>query len=295
MMERRIDMLKRKTIEISVIVCLMLLSFSVLFSVRVRAEEDNLLAAISGLSGETIQKYWAEDFDGDGNKEVFAAVGEDERNLTLWFSSRFAAEMLPVTGSVYARDYDNPEGVCYINNDQKLFVIESGGFGSGSTSNCYYVEDGHVKTVENAGEGLRQAKGMQFYIYPGAFDAVKYCNDDYTLGHTYKRYYLEWTGSGFGEYTGTEISQAELESYTGASDILSQARSEGYSIGTIYKRDNGIINVNLFMETASDIKYENLTLEIDDNTVNLVVVNNGGTNWIERYSFNGIYESSGYY
>ena len=286
-------MLKRKSYN-KAFVGLIVLLYSVAFCMNVCAEEDNLLAAISGLSGETIQKYWAEDFDGDGNKEVFAAVGEDEMGISLWFSSSVEVKKLPVFGSVYSSDYNYPEGICYINSDQKLFVIESGAFGSGSTSNCFYVEDGYVKTVENAGEGLRQGKGTQFYIHPGAFDAVGFNGDDFTSGHTYKRYYLEWTGSGFREYTGSEISQTELQSYAGASDILSTAQSEGYSIGRIFKRDNGIINVNLLMETDSKTEYENLTMEIDGNTVNLVIVNHGGTNWIDKYSFHGIYESSCY-
>ena len=256
------------------------------------ASEEELLSAVESESGLPVYRYWYDDYDGDGNKEMFAAAGAEERDTTLWFASSRETVHFPSWGYLYCDEqHSRPEGICTINSSQKLFVMEMGGGGSGSRSMCYYVKDGIAIPAPMAGENLTQIAGTEFAIHASAFDAI--WEGTYGTGHTYKRYYLHWTGTEFQEYEGKEISQAELERYAGGADALQQARSEGFSIGTDFRRDNGIINVNLYKEGETGQVNENLTLELDGNSVNLLVVNHYGTDWVQKHSYGGIYESTG--
>ena len=261
------------------------------------ASEEELISSIEAQSGEPVFKCWYDDFDNDGNKELFAAVGTEGRGTTLWFSSEKETVNFPILGYVYCDEWDNPEGICTINSEQKIFVVETGAGGSGSSSACFYVNNGIAIPAQKSGENLRQTAGTEFTINPSAFDATVY--DGLESGHTYKRYYLHWNGTNFEEYAGHEISKEELLQYEGGSDAVRQAESEGYSIGTIFRRDNGIINVNLYSETAPqgdgapNRDNENMTLEIKGDAVYLVVINHTAQEWVGKYSYGGAYESTG--
>ena len=121
-------------------------------------------------------------------------------------------------------------------------------------------------------------------------------DDGFSTGHTHKRYYVKWTGSSFKEYKGTKITQAKLKKYSGAASILKKARSLGYSIGTIFKRSNGIINVNLYKYEYGGRVNENLTLKISGSKVTLVPAawRFSDSPWIEKYSYGGVYKASGF-
>ncbi len=225
----------------------------------------------------------------NGSPELFAVVGEPESS-TLWFAGSRGVEQLPMSLTAY---YEGEgEHICTLSDGKKLFIMESGGFGSGSTSNCYYVTDDQVHTVAWAGEGLAHLSGDDFAIYPSAFD---YYTDPATGadagGHTWKRYYLKWTGTGFEEYIGTEISEDTLLQYSGAEEILQQAGSYGYSIGTIIARDNGIINVNLYTQTDGSRENQNLTLQVEGNQVSLVRIYDDTNDWLWSHSYGGMIRS----
>ena len=273
-------------------VCLCAAFFLTATSTVNAATEEELLSSVETQSGSSVFRYWYDDYDSDGSKELFAAVGTEEMGTTLWFASDKETVHFPTWGYLYCDErYSRPEGICTIDSKQKLFVMEIGAGGSGSNSICYYVKDGIAIPAPMAGENLIQLAGAEFAIHASAFDAIG--DGEFGTGHTYKRYYLHWTGTEFQEYEGWEISRAELEGYEGGSDALQLAETEGYSIDTIYQRSNGIINVNLYKETEAGRRNENLTLEIDNNKVNLVVVSHDGTEWINKYSYGGVYESTG--
>lgn len=263
------------------------------------ASEEELISSIEAQSGEPVFKYWYDDFDNDGNKELFAAVGNEETATTLWFSGEKTTVNFSTPGFVYCDERFSPEGICTINAEQKLFVIEAGGGGSGSNSMCFYVNNGIPVPAPMCGENLRQTEGTEFTINPSAFD--KNVLDGTECGHTWKKYYLHWTGTEFTEYVGQEMSLKELERFEGGLDVIQQAEAKGYFVGTIFYRDNGIINVNLYSEDYSTIgrdgrpdRYnDNITLEVKNDAVSLVVVNHDAERWIEKYSYGGVYESAG--
>lgn len=255
------------------------------------SNKSSLLSKVTSRdSGNVVKKYY-DDFDSDGKMELFAIVGS-EYNYRLWYASAKEVEQLSVEGSLYYSNSMKP--VAKVNKKQKLFLVESGYYGSDSFSQCYYVKKGIVYKAAKAGSGLKHIKGKLFAVHPGAFD--HYTSEGYFSGHTYKRYYLKWTGSKFKEYTGKKISKSILKKYSGASSILKKAASNGFKIGTIYKRGNGIINVNLYKKNRYDTNYENLTLRIKGKKVQLVKLYgvSGSESWIDQYSYGGNYMASGF-
>ena len=249
------------------------------------ASKSTLISRVERKSGAYVQNCWYSDFDGDGKKELFAEAGSD--STELWFSSDKETKYLEDVFSEYSY---NEKKVNRVSRKQKIFIYELSAGGSGSTSLCYYVKSGRVKTVKKAGEGLTHVKGKRFKVYMSAFDA--YSNG---TGHTYKAYYLKWTGKKFKEYKGKKISQSVLKRYKNGAAVLRLARKHGYSIGNIFKRSNGVINVNLYRyDSYGDREQENLTLKIIGKRVKLVKVNKYYNSWIQKYSYGGAYKSRGF-
>lgn len=60
---------------------------------------------------------------------------------------------------------------------------------------------------------------------------------------TWNVYYFYWD-NGLREYGGTSISTEEFATYSGSNVILQKISEDGFYITSIYKRQNGIININ---------------------------------------------------
>jgi len=183
-----------------------------------------------------------------GKKELFAAVGEGsyEGNATeIWFASTKEVKRLHenLNGDVYAVD-GSPGTVCTVSRKQKLFVAEEGAYGSSSWSECWYVKSGRVQNVNVYGcGGLEQISGKDFRIVHDTFDAVYV--DNHGEGHTYKPYFIRWTGKKFAEYKAKEITVDELKQYGGAAAVLRKIKQAGYDVTTIYYRSNKLIHINV--------------------------------------------------
>lgn len=182
------------------------------------------------------------------------------------------------------------EGICKVGNRQKIFVMEGFGGGSGSWSYCFYVKEGKAYRVKHAGEGLTHLSGREFVIYPSAFDFDD--TEGVMTGHTYKAYYLRWSGTKFKEYRGERITRRQLEKYQGADQYLNQVEQLGYTVGKIFYRKNGVININLQKKNKYSTSYENITLFVRGRKVSLKVLHKG-SDLIERASYGGIYKAAG--
>lgn len=233
--------------------------------------------------------YYA-DFDHDGKKEMFAVVGEDMYDNEVWFASEKQVKCVNNGNSAYINDED--AGIKKVSNKQSLFVMETGGYGSGSTTLCCCVRKGKAYKVKQKNlSGLKQQKGKKFTIAVGDFDAFKPKGADHTEGHTWKLYYVKWIGNKFKEYTGKYISLKKMKKYKGAKKILKKIRKAGYKTRKIIKRSNGIININVIKKDKMGTYYDNVTLKIKKKKV--IVVYNGWLkkgNIVERSSYRGIYK-----
>ena len=168
-------------------------------------------------------------------------------------------------------------------------MFETGAYGSGSVSVCYYVKNGKVVRVKKAGEQLTQRSGKEFVVYQTAFDY----NSDGT-GHTWKAYYLKWNGKKFVEYKGKKISLSKLKKYKGATKYIKQIKKLKYKIGKIYYRSNGIINMNLSIKSGGCTQYENITLKVTGKSVKLQVNDKTGKNIVDKSSYGGRYQAKGF-
>lgn len=200
--------------------------------------------------------FFRGDYDGDGRAEAFALTGRETGDAPayegeLWFVSEAGAELLQ-EGRAYERlGADGRPGAV-------LFCAEEGYGGSGSTSHLWCVRDGRAQSLGISGlSGFTYAGGDDFYAYPSAFDAAS----DGT-GHTWKRYYYHYDPqSGLREYGGIGIDREQLLACAGAAEIL--AALDGWEVGEIYCRGNGVINVNLYRRDGDVTRNDNLTLLYD--------------------------------
>lgn len=253
------------------------------------ATKNSLQKKIEKRTGNIRNTYY-DDFDGDGTKELFAVIGNEEGSNEIWFAGESGIKKVYSEG---ASVYTWSPGICKVSSKQKIIVFETGAFGSISSSLCFYVKNGKAKKVTKAGEGLTQASGKNFLIFPSAYDAIKEDGSSSMIGHTCKAYYLKWNGSKFVEYKGKVISQKKLKTYKGASSYLNKIKKLGYKVGKIYYRQNGIININLTKRISSQTYNENVTLKVKKNKVTLMVNYSSGNNIVEKSSYNGIYQEKG--
>jgi hypothetical protein len=243
---------------------------------------------VAALTSDTIKEVYYTDYDSDGSKEAFIITEKSEDLQTVWFSSEKETKSLV---SRWIR-IGKGQGICKVSAKQKLFVAEGSGGGSGSWSYCYYVKQGRACQVKKSGNGLTQTSGKEFTIYPSYFDSNLW--EGNLTGHTYKAYYLHWTGTKFEQYAGKEISQNTVKKYAGGANYLKKIRKAGYKIDKIFYRGNGIININV-SEHQDDYgtNYDNVTLKVKGKKVKLVVVYKEGKDIVRKSSYGGIYESKG--
>lgn len=238
------------------------------------------------ISDNILYEYY-DDYNGDGVNELFAVTGEKDNINQIWFVNDTYTECVYNNGkSVY---YGN---VFKVSDKQKLIVFETGAGGSGSWSVCYYLSEGKAVRVQKCGEGLSHISGKKFIVCPGEFDAMR--DESGMIGHTWKAYYLKWTGHDFKEYIGKQISIGKLKKYKNANKYLKQIKKMGYKTSSIYKRSNGIINVNIYLKEKQSILYDNITLKVKGKKVTLLVNNKKGKNIVEKSSYGGIYKAQGF-
>jgi hypothetical protein len=245
------------------------------------ATKSELKKNVAALTNETIKEVYYTDYDSDGSKEAFVITEKSEESQTLWFSSEKETKTLVS----FWINVCKGQGICKVSAKQKLFIAEGSGGGSGSWSYCYYVKQGRVCKVNKSGEGLTQTSGKDFTIYPSYFDKIRQGG-----GHTYKAYYLHWTGTKFEQYAGKQISQNMVKKYAGGANYLKKIRKAGYKIGKIFYRENGIININV---SENQTGYDNVTLKVKGKKVKLVVIYKKGKDIVQKSSYGGIYKSKG--
>lgn len=279
--------MKRKVIKLLFVLSIVLCTGNV--KEANAATKAELVKKIESQTADKVSKVYYSDYDSDGVKEAFIITEKSQDQQSIWFASGTEVKKLAWAWITVGKG----RGICKVSSKQKIFIAEGSAGGSSSWSYCYYVKKGRVYAVKRAGEGLIHNSGCNFTIYPGDFDSNCY-NGDWS-GHTWKAYYLRWTGTHFEQYTGTLISQSKVKSYSGGSGYLKQIQESGYKIGKIYYRNNGIININVSREvTNRGTDYSNVTLMTHGKKVELVVVDSKGKNIVEKSGYGGIYKKRCY-
>lgn len=254
------------------------------------AKKDSKKVLINKIKKKTdipiVKTYYA-DYNGNGTKELFAICGErglkTDSFKEVWFSST------KQTKSLFDHSWHIGAKRVKVSGKQSLFIAEIHSGGSTSSSKWYYVKSDKVKGNSKKFSGLKKVKGKDFRITEHAFDLS---TGEISLGHTCKQYYIKWNGSGFTEYKGTVISKSKLKSYSGGASVINKIISLGYRIGKIFKRDNGIVNINLHKSDGEgNVENQNVNLRFKNNKVSVITNNKGGMDIVEKSSYGGVYKS----
>lgn len=255
--------------------------------------KTELVEKVRSKTLDAIDQVYCTDYDYDGKKEAFIITKKSQYVQTLWFSGDQEVKKI-ATSVIWVSKAS--QGICRVSPKQKLFVAEGSAGGSSSWSYCCYVKNGKAVLVKRAGESLSHSSGKDFSIFQSAFDGMYDSHGKFYLGHTWKEYYLRWTGTKFVEYEGRTISRKQLEQYKGADTYLRDAEKMGYQVGKIFYRENGIINVNVSNKNTKggDIEYDNFTLNVKGKNVSLRICNRKGKNVLEKSGFEGIYKKKGF-
>ena len=260
-------------------------------STKDSAEDEFVQKVIeaAGATADMVGESLADDFDGDGTKEAFVFIckGEDKElnsfDGEVWFASDKACKQIEEEFSFYARDN---KVINVLSVEGKNFILVDKAFMSSSSTSVFYVEGGECKESVISGIGgfyKSEDTGdycvnLDMYDASLEFDSAEDANDPNLLleygpglekglysGHTWKEYFLYYDKdkADFVEYATKELTEEKLADACGF-DLAGEIKAEGFTLGHIYRRDNGIININYCMRTDNAngsvlIEYKNAT------------------------------------
>jgi hypothetical protein len=265
---------------------------------------DNVASTTGAASGD-IRYNCIDDFDGDGTFEgfVFAGSEPDDMNWcegTVHFASSDQCDEV-FKGTLYYND--NESVFRYMDCGSRRFALFNEAYVTALVSHIYYV-DGN-KPVESAISGIGDFYvggdpteiNMTLSAYDNFCDFTEGDESSYMwTGHTWKPYYFHYDESSkdYKEYGAVSISEDELAEIVGT-DLASEIKAEGYQVDNIYKRENGLVNVNYSKVVNNDdgtlsVTYKNATYDEKAGKYADPWGEGGGT-WQES-DYGGIYEIS---
>lgn len=223
-------------------------------------EEKKLELFAKETMKEEILGFQCQDYDNDGGLEAFFLTDkqkEEEISILcdVWFTDGKYREKLLEDVWIYLDSIEVWEL-----KECKIFKVEGRGNGSRTQSFAWTVKNKFPEKLDNTFSGLTYEGGNDFSVYWEAYDLYK----DGT-GHTWKRYYFYWNGTGFREYGGIPITKKELLLLNGTKEVISSLEREGCFITHIFYRKNGIIHVNYTKGKRQD----NLTFVLEGDEAKL--------------------------
>ena len=264
---------------------------------------DKVIQA-SGVDSAEVRNTIVHDFDKNGTVEAFVFVGGEPDEMgaaqgKLYFVNDEKCEVVKESGSFFCGE----EGMMWLYEvEDKAFLEVADAYATSTVSYLYYVDNGNWKESVVSGLGSFFEPGYvdDYCVSLSSYDAFLDYEDGkesegmYT-GHTWKNYYFHYdkeTGD-FAEYKGRAISVEDLDKSCGF-PLSEEITAEGYEIGDIYRRDNGIINVNYSRtskyEGMVSVEYKNVTY--NEKTASFVDVWGDGENTWQGSDFGGTYEEA---
>ncbi len=234
------------------------------------------VAKAAGVEPVSARYYEVNDFDGDGHYEAFVFVGgevdEDWGSAegTVWYVNEARCKQIHDEFSFAVFD-----GAMFttIKAGDRKFVLFNDMYATSYVTNIYTVKnfDCVEANVSRVGSASYDESTGDMSITLSAYDY--YCDyeagseEPMWTGHTWKPYYFYYDEASeeFKEYVGQEITESELAEICGF-DLAKEIRDSGYTVDAIYKRDNGIVNVNYSKEDIYDdgsrsITYKNANFD----------------------------------
>jgi len=225
-----------------------------------------------------ILDFWYDDYDGNGAFEAFAFVGEEQNpemdegyRGEIWFVNCDGAQQLEAS----------PHGIYWglidtYRFDGRNFAAATTFAQTGGLVNIWGVYAGEPRheSISNIGGGLKQIDDKNFTLWHSAYDFD--VTDGVTTGHTWKDYWFYWDGEAFHEYGGAAVTEEQLRKCDGAAEILDAIIATGETIGDIFYRGNGIINVNHLRTYESGRSNYHTILQLSGTEVTVVEVEGNG-------------------
>lgn len=236
-------------------------------------EEKKLKLFVKETVEEEILGFQCQDYDNDGEWEAFFLTDkqkEEEISILcdLWYTDGKHREKLMEDIWIYLESME-----VWDLKECKIFKVEGRGNGNHTQSFAWRVKNKLPDQLDNTFSGLSYEGGNDFSVYWEAYDLYK----DGT-GHTWKRYYFFWDGTGLREYGGIPITKKELLEVKGTKEVISSLERDGCIITDIFYRKNGILHVNYTKGQRQD----NLTF----------VLEGDGAGLAKDASYGGRYEAA---
>lgn len=241
--------------------------------------EDSLKNILLENVSEPILNFIYNDYDDDGSFEAIAFCGEYDEFDGSYFGTLY---LVSSNGVKVIREKDGywDSGELYEFENAKIIAITKY-YTTGGITYYYQINGNEIIELEGSGygAGLYQDEQGRMCMTDSQYDASVDGS-----GHTWNTYYFYWD-NGLREYGGTEISIDEFSAYSGADEIIKKIQGDGFAITTIYKRKNGIININCCDGWSNN----NVSVTYDNDKVELLPV-------MEEYHYEeGIVIKENYY
>lgn len=212
---------------------------------------QELLMREADATPDEIAAFLQDDFDGNGEEEAFAIVGEqtDDEEMggiegTVWFVTKDGCVNLhgPAGMGLYAKPRTMVMG-------DKKYVLFDEIYATSLLTYVWTVSDGRAKETPFSALGelvIDPSDGEgRFRIMDSSYDCMYNPETDSWLGHTWKQYYFFYndeTGEVM-EYAGTEIPEENVAFLCGK-DLVEELVPRRDVVSSIFCRGNGLIVIN---------------------------------------------------
>lgn len=279
---------------------------------KVAPESAEFERVLSSFTSDIILGVYPGDYNHDRSYEAYALtskneIGEDvlfADGISVWFIKDEKAVLL-LEGNYCIRpkiwDFSDKTLFCFDRSEGNR-IYSNVFFTAGSAAYSYGEFAARLES--------KNTVSNDFYAFVTAKDSIYKAASGSYQGESVKVYYLYFDGNFFCEYGGTVMTEGELLALDGAKEMLDAIYAGGYSLGDIYRRGNGIININISKDGAGgSVILDNVTLAQKDGGVSLLTLGSSGLALLrenaqavidnkfsvrEEFSFGGLYSAAAF-
>lgn len=225
--------------------------------------------------GNNIIFFDYNDYDGDGLCEAFAIVKEDDDFVSdnglfvgkLWYINQHGAKEIEKFKFLYT------SSPTFFSAGNKGFIAFNTIYGlNGRCTYIWGVEDKepYQPNISGKGNGFLINDYNEILLNHSTLDIVWIEKENERLGRSDKYYFFYFNGNTFKEYGGIKIEVEEILKLSKGAEIVNWIYDNSYYIDSIYYRENGIININIFQEDEYEVIYHHIDLRCDGEKINYI-------------------------
>lgn len=198
--------------------------------------------------------------------------------ITLYITPESTTDFLNFHGDiwVYAKDWATQvEEDTYISpitygintlNDIEYFRYDKS-YATETLTVLLMIDDKEQLREVSLSGALKDVKGDELTVFESSYDLVYLKSENYTCGHSWKPYYYYLEDYDIKEYEGHIIEKEDFLKYQGAQEILNQITLKYENVDKqltfkFLERDNGLIHINIMVESPQDIIFYYETYQI---------------------------------